>query len=158
MNYSYEFCPTESSARGTLLYIRNLLSYKPQNDLSVYKPTKLESSFIEISNPKRSNIIIGCIYRHPNMDLDEFNDNYLNTLLDKISKENKSVFLLDDFNVDLLKYGKHAPTNEFLDSLSSHMFLPHIIQPTRISTNSKTLIDNIFSNIHTPSSVSGNLT
>ena len=43
------------------------------------------------------------------MDLDEFNDNYLNTLLDKISKENKYVFLLGDFNVDLLKYDKHAP-------------------------------------------------
>ena len=46
-------------------------------------------SFIEISKPKRSNIIIGCIYRHPNMDLDEFNDNYINILLDKLSKENK---------------------------------------------------------------------
>ena len=57
------------------------------------------------------------------MDLDEFNDNYLNTLLDKISKENKSVFLLGDFNVDLLKYDKHAPTNEFLDSLSWTHFL-----------------------------------
>ena len=134
------------------------LPYKPRNDLSIYKPTELESSFIEISNPKRSNTIIGCIYRHPNKDLDEFNDNYLNTLLDKISKENKSVFLLGDFNVDLLKYDKHAPTNEFLDSLSSRMFLPHIVQPTRISTTSKTLIDNIFSNIHTPSSVSGNIT
>ena len=92
------------------------------------------------------------------MDLDEFNDNYLNTLLDKISKENKSVFLLGDFNVDLLKYYKHAPTNEFLDSLSSHMFLPYIAQPTRISTTFKTLTDNIFSNILTSSSVSGNLT
>ena len=140
------------------MYILNHLSYKPRNDLSIYKPTELESSFIEIFNPKRSNIIIGCIYRHPNMDLDEFNDNYLNTLLDKISKENKSVFLLGDFNVDLLKYDKHATTNEFLDSLSSHMFLPHIVQPTRISTTSKTLSDNIFSNIPTPSSVSGNLT
>ena len=57
-----------------------------------------------------------------------------------------------------MKYDKHAPTNEFLDSLSSHMFLPHIVQPTRISTTYKTLIDNIFSYIHTPSSVSCNLT
>ena len=87
------------------------------------------------------------------MDLDEFNDNYLNTLLDKISKENKSVFLLGDFNVDLLKYDKHAPTNEFLDSLFSHMFIPHIVQLSTISTTSKTLIDNIFSNIHAPSSL-----
>ena len=45
------------------------------------------------------------------MDLDEFNDNYLNTLLDRISKESKSVFLLGDFNVELFKYDKHAPTN-----------------------------------------------
>ena len=69
-----------------------------------------------------------------------------------------NVFLLGDFNVDLFKYDKHAPTDEFLDSLSSHMFLQHIVQPTRISTTSKTLTGNIFSNIHTPSSVSGNLT
>ena len=88
------------------------------------------------------------------MDLDEFNENYLNFLLDKLSKENKCVFLLGDINVDLLKYDKHAPTNEFQDSLPSHMFLPHIAQPTRISTTSKTLIDNIFSNIHTLSSTS----
>ena len=70
MNYSHEFCPTESSARGTILYIHYHLSYKPRNDLSIYKPTELMSSFIEISNPERSNIIIGCVYRHPNMDLD----------------------------------------------------------------------------------------
>ena len=152
MNYSHEFCPTESSPGSTVLYIRNHFSYKPQNDLCIYKATGLESSFIEIPNPKKSHIIIGCIYMHPNMDLDEFNDNYLNTLLDKISKKNKSVFLLGDFNVDVLKYDKHAPTNEFLDSLSLHMFLPCIAQPARISTTSRTLIDNIFLNTHAPSS------
>ena len=92
------------------------------------------------------------------MDLDEFKDNCLNASLDKISKENKSVFLLSDFNVDLLKYYKHAPANEFLDSLSSHSFLQHIVQPIRIRTTSKTLIDNIFSNIYTLRSISGNLT
>ena len=48
----------------------------------MYKATELESSFIEISNPKRSNIIIGYIKRHPKTDLHEFNDNYLNSLLD----------------------------------------------------------------------------
>ena len=88
----------------------------------------------------------------------EFNDNYSSILLDKISEENKSVLLIRDVNVDLLKYDEHAPTNEFLDSLSSHIFLPHIVQPTRISNTSKTLIDNTFPNIDTPSSISANLT
>ena len=54
INYSHEFCPIESSAGGTLLYIHNHLSYKPPNDLCIYKATELESSFIEISNLKRS--------------------------------------------------------------------------------------------------------
>ena len=88
----------------------------------------------------------------------EFNDNYSSILLDKISEENKSVLLIRDVNVDLLKYDEHAPTNEFLDSLSSHMFLPYIIQPTTISNTSKTLIHNTFPNIDTPSSISANLT
>ena len=80
------------------------------------------------------------------MDLNDFNSNYLNKLLDKVSKENKTIFLLGDFNVDLLKYESHPPTNEFLDSLSSNMFLPYILLPTRVTSHSKTLIDNIFSN------------
>ena len=48
------------------------------------------------------------------MDLDEFKGNFLNPLLNKISKEGKSIFLLGKFNVDLLKYDHHEPTNEFL--------------------------------------------
>ena len=91
------------------------------------------------------------------MDVDEFNDNYINLLLDKLSKQIQSVFLLGDFNVNLLKFEKHALANEFLDSLSPHMFLPYIVQPTRISTTCKTLIDNIFSNTHTLSFILGKL-
>ena len=92
------------------------------------------------------------------MDLNEFNDYYLNNLLDKLSKENKTVFLLGDFNIDLLNYDQHSLTNELLDSLSSHMLLPHIVQPTRIRNNCKTLIDNIYSNVIIPNNISGNIT
>ena len=68
-NYSYEYCSTESTAGGTTLYQRNHLSYKPRNDLCIYKTTELESTFIELINIKKSDVIIGAIYRHPNMDL-----------------------------------------------------------------------------------------
>ena len=156
--YSHESCPTESAAGGTLLYISNNLSYKPRNDLCIYKSTELESTFIEILSQKETNVIVCCIYRHPHMSLNEFNDYYINNLLDKLSQENKTVFLLGDFNIDLLNYDQHSLTNEFLDSLSSHMLLPHIVQPTRIRNNSKTLIDNIYSNVITPNNISGNIT
>ena len=74
------------------------------------------------------------------MDLNDFNNDYLKPLLAKLSKEKKTIFLLGDFNFDLSKYEQHSPTNEFLDSLASSMFLPYIIQPTRVTSNSKTQI------------------
>ena len=58
------------------------------------------------------------------MDLTDFNCNYLNQLLENISKE-KYVFLLGDFNVNLLNYNEHNLTNGFLDSLASNSFIPY---------------------------------
>ena len=55
------------------------------------------------------------------MDLTDFNCNYLNKLLEDTSKEQNSVFLLGDFNVNLLSYNGHNQTNEFLDSLASNL-------------------------------------
>ena len=59
--YSFESCPTVSSTGGTGIYVKNSLSYTPRPDLQIYKPFELESNFFEIINPKRSNIIVGCI-------------------------------------------------------------------------------------------------
>ena len=89
-NYSFEFDPTEISAGGTLLYIANHLSYKCHNDLDIYKKNELESTFIEIVNPRKSNFVVGVIYRHPSMDLTDFNCNYLNYY--RISPKNKNQF------------------------------------------------------------------
>ena len=123
-NYSCEFTPNETSPGGTLLYIDNHLSYKRRNDLNIYKKSELESNFIEIVNPKKLNIIVGVIYRHPSMDLPNFNCNYLNKLLENISEEQKSIFLLGHFSVELicnvLNYNGHQQTNKFLGSLASN--------------------------------------
>ena len=58
------------------------------------------------------------------MDLTDFNCNYLNQLLENISTE-KYIFLLGDFNVNLLNYNEHNLTNEFLDSLASNSFISY---------------------------------
>ena len=156
-NFSFEFTPTKSSACGILLYVAYHLLDKPCLDLNIYKTNELESNFIEILNPKKSNIITGCIYKHPSMCLNDFNTNYLNNLLDKVSKEQKSVFLLGDFNVNLLNYNNDNPTNEFLESLASNSLVPYILLPTQLTSHSKAYIDNIVSNIISPEAISGNL-
>ena len=118
----------------------------------------MESTFIEIVNLRKSNIIVGVICIHPSMDLADFNYNYLNKLLENISKEQKSIFLLGDFNVNLLTYNEYNETNEFLDSLPFDSLIPLILQPTRITSHSNTLINNVFSSVIDPDIISGNFT
>ena len=59
-NYSFESIPTESSTDGTLPYISNRLSNKPNFDLNILK-NQAESTFIEIINTKKANIVVGSI-------------------------------------------------------------------------------------------------
>ena len=133
------------------------MSYKPCPDLNIYKANQLESTFVEIINPKKGNIVVGCIYKHPTMDVLDFKNNYLGQIFESVSKERKQVFLLGDFNINLLNYNCHQPTNDFLDSLASNSFIPYILHPTRITSHSKTLIDNIFSNFISPDIISSNI-
>ena len=57
-----------------------------------------------------------------------------------------------------MHYNEHKPTNEFLDTLSSNSYLPYIIQPSRHTSHSRTLIDNIFSNVISKDIISVNIT
>ena len=157
-NYAIEFSPTESSVGGTFFYIASHLSSKPRPDLEIYKSNQLEATFVEIINPKKSNIVIGCIYKHQNMDVTDFKNNYLSQIFEIVSKEQKQVFVLGDFNINLLNYNDNQPTNGFLDSLASDSFVSYILNPTRITNNSKTLTDNNFSNFISPDIISGNIT
>ena len=63
---------------------------------------------------------------------------------------------LGDFNIALVHYDERKPTNEFLDSLPSDSYLPYIIQPSRHTSHSRILIENIFSNVISKDIVSGN--
>ena len=143
-NYSIEHTPIESSAGGTLLYINKKLSYQLRNDPRLCDPGKIESTFIEIICSKPTNVIVGYIYKHPALPTNDFTNDFISPLLLKLQKESsKRVFLLGDFNIDLLKHEISDSVNNFIDTLSSNFLLPLIFLPTRISKTS-TLIDNIF--------------
>ena len=94
-------------------------------------------------------------------DIFTFNDHYLNPLLDYLSKNaNKTTVLLDAFNIKLLNFDKSENISTFLEDLASNLLQPQILLRTRISNNSKTLIENIFFNKPTPLvriAVSGNI-
>ena len=77
-------------------YISHTLNSKTCNDLSsaTFISNKVESTFVEISGCQQANFIVGYIYKHPHYFIDEFVDNYLSPIFDKVNKECKRVVLL----------------------------------------------------------------
>ena len=159
--YTHFQTPTECAKGGALLYMKNNIDCKRRTDLEqlMYKSKELESVFVEAVNDGKKNKLYACIYRHPSMEIQDFNKNYLEPVLLKLSSENKIVYLLGDFNIDLLKNESNEDINNYYNILTSNLFIPHITLPTRITSHSKTLIDNIFSNDpNFAEGVSGNFT
>ena len=64
----------------------------------------------------------------------------MSDLFQKVSTEDKTIMLMDNFNIDLLKY-------------NANLFLPQITTPTRV-----TLIDTTFSNNIEDGLISRNIT
>ena len=121
--------------------------------------TPTEGGKGEIRSKTKKNIIVGCIYRHPSMDLNEFNEEFFNPLMEKIGSEDRKLFLMGDFDIDLLRVDVNTPTTNLFDVITTNLLVPHIIIPTRITSTTRTLIDNIYSNsTNFKEGISGNLT
>ena len=155
--YNFVFTPTISSHGGAGFFVSNNLNFKLRSDLEIKKPQLCESIFIEVNFNKQKNIIFGCIYRHPSTSITDFNENFLTPLLQKLSLEKISCCLMGDFNINLLKTASNTCVSVFYQMMSSSFFTPHILQPTRITSNTQTLIDNIFFNSIDFKTSSGNL-
>ena len=55
--------------------------------LFIYLCIHLESTFVEIKPKKVIYIVIGCVYKHPNVDVLDFNNNCLSQTFEIVSKE-----------------------------------------------------------------------
>ena len=85
-------------------------------------------------------------------------DDFLHPTLDRLYKQKQKLIITGDFNYDLIKYESHKQTNDFYDLISSYSYRPLILQPTRVTYKSNTLIDNIFVNDLGCNSEGGNIT
>ena len=155
-NYQYIHTPTEASKGGTLMYFSDKLIYKPRKDLELYQSKQVESTFAEVIMPKGKNLIVGCIYKHHNIDQEQFSK-MIYPLLEKLNKERKNVYIAGDFNIDLIKMEKEPKTKLYFDTITNAKFMPLITLPTRITSSTKTLIDNILTNQFSSDIKSGNL-
>ena len=68
------------------------------------------------------------------------------------------MFLVRDFNFDLLKVNTHDETSAFFNKMMSNFLLPVISIHTKINIVNDTLIANIFTDEFSPDLISGNFT
>lgn len=103
----------------------------------------MESLTIEIASVQFKSITLSCIYRTPGSCIEQFTT----TVVDLIRKigNKKMLFVCGDFNIGLLKWKEHKLTTDFCNTMFSFGLWPLINKPSRITKDTATLIDNIFS-------------
>lgn len=93
----------------------------------------MECITIEVSMGNKKNIILSCIYRTPGSNIDIF----IEKIEHIFSKSQKQICINPKM---------HKSTEDFVNVMYSMGLVPRITKPSRITTNSVTVIDNIFTN------------
>ncbi len=121
----------EARGGGVAVFVKTELKCKECKNLE-FNNSYCNTKFIEIEMADSKNIIIGVIYRAPSSN-PNFYFTLFNELLNKLILLNhKLLFLMGDFNFDLLKLGQDTNVNKFLDFNLSSFLYPLISCPTRI--------------------------
>ena len=112
---------------GVALYINETLqpNYLPNKSKCIHNCAEIVTVEVTLATGKK--VLVSCVYRAPNTNVDILSDFFLEILR---NNRNKTIYLCGDFNIDLLQSDKNNSTL--------------ITRPTRITCQSKTLIDNIF--------------
>ena len=95
---------------------------------------------VEINNGKKKNKIISCVYQSPGSNIECFSE-WIEKLFSTVKQ--KTLFICGDFNIDLLNPTKLKIIDDFLDTMYSMSLYPTITKPSRITSHSATIIDNI---------------
>ena len=149
--YQHYYCNRAKNRKGggTSLYVKSSIPFKKRSDLEFNKSI-FESSVIEMDKHvlhNRHNIIIGIFYRLPNLALSTFNDS-LEKLFNVTQKEKKYAYILGAFNVNTINEftGTTSQCQQFTQMFLAHYYRKLIHLPTRVSENSRSILDNIYTN------------
>jgi hypothetical protein len=147
-NYSLVSKPrtTKRSGGGVAIYVHNSISYNVIDIPETITDETFEFLALDLNYNSNSNLKIIEIYRPPDTSINMFNT-ALSNLLDTLTRGKSQLMLAGDFNLDLnMLNAANSTSIDFKNLLCSHGFIPTITVPTRISSSTSTLIDNIFIN------------
>lgn len=141
------YCREKGKHGGCAIFLEKGMQYSHRKDfknLSVIGCFECCVSQIMIDSEK---YLIICIYRpnsYPLSNVDIFFERFI-SVLDGCQVENVKVIISGDFNIDLLSVSNDSRL--FFSILETYNLKVSLLQPTRITPNSATCLDNVISNI-----------
>ena len=118
---------------GVCIYVRSNINFQIHANLSL---SDIECLTIEISRPRSKPFLVSTWYRSPQSSPDLFA--VFKRVVDKIDAENFGVYLLGDLSCDLLLDSVNINSSHLLNI---YCLTQLIIEPTRVTPYSRTLID-----------------
>ena len=143
-NYKMYTLNKSRNSGGVAIYVGKRFANSFVREDLVYKNDFIECLFIETKDLD-NNIIVGVIYRRPNTSIIDFNAK-VDDILDSISNENKPCYIMGDFNLDLSKYESSNNVFDFVSLMTGYNFFNCISKPTRVSSNTASIIDHVWTN------------
>ena len=110
--YAFKHVPTLLASGGIALFVNQSLNY---NVLEKISNEGFQALWVEISFVDYKNIICGIIYHQHNSPNDFLT--YLDRTIEKMVSDDKDVYIMGDFNIDLLKCETSQVSQDFLLSL-----------------------------------------
>lgn len=127
---------------GVCIYVRDSVNYVDKSEII---PSEIEAACIEIYKPQSKSFVIISCYRPPNADAKNFFEN-LQSIVTTLDSKNKEVYILGDLNCNMLSPNDNSPKSELNSLCELYQFQQLITDPTRITMDSRTLIDIILTN------------
>ncbi|XP_033107617.1 uncharacterized protein LOC117109396 [Anneissia japonica] len=97
---------------------------------------------VEIRRPNTKPILVLAWYRPPNSEMSVFDK--VSNVLEKIESINYEIIMIGDLNWDPMSPNKTCYTTRMIDLANSFHLHQLFSEPTRVTQNSRTLIDHIY--------------
>ena len=131
---------------GVLFYVKAHLASELLHQFT-FMTAHVETIFVRFSVGARR-YIVGNFYRPPGATVELFNTTVDEILREILSRFDSSyVMLVGDFNIDLFKVGRFSRYFDFYALMTSYGYTPLTLRPTRVTTQSFSLIDQIWTNV-----------
>jgi hypothetical protein len=135
---------TRNGQGGSCIYVRKYLQTKKVDCVQgLSKEKDFELSVVELVDYK---FILVCIYRSLDGDFHTFL-NKLELVIQKVHSLNEKLILCGDWNINFMKHSDRL--QELINLLVMYNLINTIILPTRITKNTISLLDIIFTNKET---------